>query len=70
MMVQVGDRQVPALLNRMGSMSDQAKRLWEDRYPCGDNGGWVNVRILSERDLQDALQFIHAKKNPVTKQPR
>lgn len=69
MTIQVGDRQVPALLKCMNSISDQAKRLWEDRYPCGDIGGWVNVRILSERDLQDVLQFIHAKKNPVPKRP-
>ena len=59
-MVQVGDRQVSALIGER--MSKQAKRLWDDRYPCGDNGGWVNVRILSDLDLKDALLFIHAKK--------
>lgn len=63
-MVQVGDRQVPALEKVLDTMSPQAQRLWESRYPCGERGGWVRYRILAEEDLHEALKFVYAKKAP------
>lgn len=63
-MIQIGDRQIAELSKRMNELSKKAKQLWADRYPCGDTGGWVNIRILADCDLQDALCFIHAKKKP------
>lgn len=38
--------------------------LWENRYPCGDNGGWAHVRILSEDDLDDGIKLIEIRKKP------
>lgn len=63
-MVQVGDARVPALERALPSLSAKARNLWQNRYPCGERGGWVNVRVLEGADLADALQFIAAKKAP------
>lgn len=44
-------------------MSKATVSLWESLYPCGENGGWVHLRILSETVLSDAVSLIEVKKN-------
>lgn len=63
--VQIGDKQVAVLENVMDSLTPKARELWEKRYPCGGHGGWVHDRILEDRDVTDAVYFIHAKKVPL-----
>lgn len=63
-MVHVGDQRVPALEKEMDALSPKARELWAHRYPCGEIGGWVQVRVLEYDDLCDALKFINAKKAP------
>lgn len=45
-------------------MSKATVSLWESLYPCGENGGWVHLRILSETVLSDAVSLIEVKKKP------
>ena len=66
-MVQVGDRQVPALEKQMAALSPKARDVWAGRYPCGNTGGWVRDRVLEDADLADVLRFVEAKKAPVPK---
>lgn len=42
----------------------KTKKVWKERYPCGD-GGWVNYRILHNRELMDCIKLIETKKKPV-----
>lgn len=61
---EIGDKEVPVLLEHLQSLSPKAQALWENRYPCGKSGGWVHYRILSEDDLRDVTSFIAIKKKP------
>lgn len=63
--VQIGDKQVHAVEGSLQNLSRKAQELWENRYPCGENGGWVHYRVMSDEELQDVYSFIHAKKRPV-----
>ena len=62
--MQIGDREVPLLNQMLPTFSSKTQSLWEHRYLCGENGGWVHVRILSEDDLDDAIKLIEIRKKP------
>jgi len=62
--LQIGDREVPLLNQMLPTFSSKTQSLWEHRYRCGENGGWVHVRILSEDDLDDAIKLIEIRKKP------
>lgn len=63
--IQIGDKEVTALNGQLPSFSQKARLLWENRYPCGKDGGWIHYRILSDDDLDDIVRFIALRKKPV-----
>ncbi len=67
--LQIGDKEVPALLEQLQLFSPKAQALWETRYPCGKNGGWIHYRILSDDELDDVVGLIAVKKKPLKKPP-
>ncbi len=65
LMVQIGDRQVRPLERALAELSEKARELWANRYPCGEEGGWVRDRVLCDTDLEDVIRLIQCKKPPV-----
>ena len=63
--VQIGDKQAPLVESVLSGLSQKAQELWENRYPCGENGGWIHYRVLNDEELTDIYKFIYAKKKPV-----
>ncbi len=63
--VQIGDKHVPLLEKNLHDLSPKAQELWINRYPCGENGGWVHYRVVNNEDLKDVYTFFYAKKKPV-----
>ena len=41
--------------------------LWKNRYPCGECGGWVHFRILTDDELIDVIKLLAIKKKPSAK---
>jgi len=64
--LQIGDSRVPSLENILSALSPKARELWANRYPCGENGGWIHYRVLSNADLEDVYKLINVKKNILT----
>lgn len=60
--LQIGDNYVPRLEQVLPSLSSKANELWNNRYPCGTQGGWIHYRILGMNDLYDILEFVKVKK--------
>lgn len=63
-MIQLPGKQAAKVEAVLPTLSTKANTLWKERYPCGDHGGWMHDRILSDVDLSDVLSFIHVKKAP------
>ncbi|MDL2220641.1 DUF3788 domain-containing protein [Eubacteriales bacterium OttesenSCG-928-N14] len=62
--IQIGDKQVHLVENALDDFSAHAKELWANRYPCGENGGWVHYRVTCDEALNDIYRFICAKRKP------
>lgn len=60
--IQIGDKQVPLLEDLMQTFLPKTKELWHNRYPCGENGGWIHYRVLSDAELEDIYKLIEVKK--------
>ncbi|MCL2882799.1 MAG: DUF3788 family protein [Coriobacteriia bacterium] len=62
--LQIGDAQVAKMEAALPALSPKAQQLWEDRYPCGKQGGWIHYQIDTDDDLRDVLALITVRKKP------
>lgn len=63
-MFQIGDKQVQALESQLSSYLQKTRDLWQNRYPCGERGGWLHYRVLSDDELGDVIRLLAIKKKP------
>ena len=64
-MFQINDKQAPFVEAALPSLLTKTNELWKNRYPCGDNGGWIHYRVLSDQELEDVLKLLFIRKKPV-----
>lgn len=64
-MLQIGDKQVEKAKRIIAGLSDKTKIAWDERYPCGDQGGWIFYRVIDDHDVLEIIQCIYAKKAPL-----
>ena len=60
LMLQIGGLSAEADLERYSQLSDEGKKYWENRYPCG-KGGWIHYRITNRKQLEDIALFLEIK---------
>ena len=48
---------------KYNKLSEEGKDYWENRYPCGENGGWIHYRIKSKEQLKDIGIYLSIKTN-------
>ena len=66
-MLQIGDARVPLMKESLSSWSEKARTLWENRYPCGEEGGWISYLILEQEEIEEIIRLIMIKKAPPKK---
>jgi len=66
-MLQISGKQVPAVEDILPSLLPKTVNYWANRYPCGENGGWIHYQVESDEELSDVLKLIHIKKKPTRK---
>jgi hypothetical protein len=62
-LIRISDDAIKLIYNEL---SDYAKTIWDNKYPCG-SGGWLNYRITSKGQLQDLMKIIGIKVNKYSK---
>ena len=48
-------------IEKYKKLSDEGKEYWNNRYPCGENGGWIHYRILNKNQLKDIGIFLRIR---------
>ena len=65
--LQLGDKYVSRTEQILSGLSQKAKELWQTRYPCGKQGGWIHYRVMNTDELHDVLEFVKVKKKACRK---
>lgn len=62
--LQLGDESVEQVTALMPTLLPETQTLWENRYPCGEHGGWIHYRVLSDAALPDIIALVQTKVKP------
>ena len=62
-MLQISKIRTEREIENYNRLSEEGKKYWETRYPCGDNGGWVHYRITKQKQLKDIGIFLSIRTN-------
>ncbi len=62
--LQLGDKCASRIEQILPGLSQKAKELWQNRYPCGRQGGWIHYRVMNTDELNDVLEFVKVKGKP------
>ncbi|KPU46138.1 hypothetical protein OXPF_02480 [Oxobacter pfennigii] len=68
--LQLGDNCAPQINQILPGLSQKVKELWQNRYPCGEQGGWIHYRVTDSDDLNDVLELVKVKGKPSSSQKR
>jgi len=61
MMLQIGGINTEKEIEKYNQLSEEGKKYWENKYPCGKNGGWIHYRISNKKQLKDIGIFLSIK---------
>jgi hypothetical protein len=50
-------------IKNYNELSEEGKNYWENRYPCGKNGGWIHYKVKNKKQLKDIGIFLSIKTN-------
>ena len=48
----------------ISTMLPRTKELWQNRYPCGKEGGWVHYSVVNNEELKDIIRLVSCKVKP------
>ena len=62
-MLQISKVTTKQEIEKYNKLSNEGKKYWQNRYPCGTNGGWIHYRITNRKQLKDIEIFLSIKTN-------
>ena len=61
--LQINKIKTESELNKYNQLSEEGRKYWENRYPCGENGGWIHYRVTDKKQLKDIGIFLSIRTN-------
>jgi len=52
-MLQIGGITTGKEMEKYNNLSEEGKKYWENKHPCGKNGGWIHYRVINKKQLKD-----------------
>jgi hypothetical protein len=62
--LQIGDGQTGLVEEALPHLLPKTRDVWDNRYPCGESGGWVHYRVVTAEELDDVQSLVSIKKKP------
>ena len=62
-MLQISKIKTEKEIEKYNNLSEEGKKYWENRYPCGENGGWIQYRVTNKKQLKDIGVFLSIRTN-------
>ena len=66
-MLQIKGIKTEKEIENYNKLSEEGKNYWINRYPCGENGGWIHYRIKNKKQLKDIGIFLSIRTNKEVK---
>lgn len=63
--LQLGDNCFSKVQQILPQLLSKTVDLWQKRYLCSEQGGWIHYRVLDENEMQDVIKLIKVKKKPI-----
>ena len=60
-MLQIKEIKSGKEIEKFNKLSEEGKEYWKNRYPCGENGGWIHYRIININHMKDIGIFLSIK---------
>ncbi len=60
----INDKGAPKVEAMLDQLQPHIQALWQNRYPCGKQGGWLHPKIKTDEDLNDILALLAIKVSP------
>ena len=60
-MLQINKIKSEKEIEKYKKLSEEGKEYWKNRYPCGENGGWIHYRLINKNHLKDIGIFLSIK---------
>ena len=64
-MFQINGKECTKVESVLSDCLPKTKLYWDNRYPCGEGGGWITYRVLYKEELNDVLNLLAVKKKPL-----
>ena len=65
--ISINDKGAPKVEAMLDDLLPEIQTLWENRYPCGDNGGWIHRPVVGDDELLDIIRLVGVKVKPKKK---
>jgi hypothetical protein len=62
-MLQIKGIKTEKEMEKYNKLSEAGKEYWNNRYPCGENGGWIHYQVKNKKQLKDIEIFLSIKTN-------
>ena len=62
-MTQIKEIKTEKQIEKYNKISDEGKKYWKNKYPCGENGGWIHYRVINKKHLKDIGIYLSIKTN-------
>jgi len=62
-MIQLNKMENDIEKSKYEELSTEGKEYWKNRYPCGDGGGWIHYRLLTDENFRDIGKLLMIKTN-------
>ncbi len=62
--ISINDKGAPQVEAMLEELFPEIQALWNNRYPCGDAGGWLHRSVVSDDELPDIVRLVGVKVKP------
>jgi len=62
-MLQISKIKTEKEIEKYNKLSEEGKEYWKNKYPCGENGGWIHYRVINKKQLKDISIYLSIKTN-------
>lgn len=62
--ISINDKGAHKVESILSDLHPEIQTLWNNRYPCGDYGGWIHYSVDTDYELPDLIRLIGIKVKP------